>query len=242
MDILGELRNRQTAAGDLAADYITSDTYGKLLIEIDYVQGAAPNQEAVSVLMDTARDVLDKDVVNNAVRGEIPGESQGHKYTWQEISDLEEAHRDNYPSGDTMVLYILYLDGGSVEDQGDQRVLGAAYRGSSVVMFKGNVREASCTDCGILSNKPEERFVERAVIVHELGHILGLVNNGIPMQRPHEDPDHEAHSRFEDSVMYWAVESSAINNIFDRGSSIPYEFDEYDREDIRAVRTGEVSP
>lgn len=35
--------------------------------------------------------------------------------------------------------------------------------------------------------------LEAATLVHETGHHLGLLNAGIPMVRPHEDPSKGAH-------------------------------------------------
>jgi hypothetical protein len=45
-------------------------------------------------------------------------------------------------------------------------------------------------------------FVEQATVVHEFGHLAGLVDNGVPMVSPHLDPEHAKHCTNEVCVMY----------------------------------------
>ena len=146
---------------------------------------------------------------------------------------LERAHRSMYAQGNQAVLYMLYLDGGFERDNSETSSLGAAYRGSSVVMFKGNLKAAS-KQSSLDLTKPPLKEVEEAVLVHELGHVLGLVNHGTAMVRPHEDRDHPGHSSNDASVMYWAVESSAIGAIL--GQYPPDDFDSDDKADLQAAR------
>ncbi len=54
-----------------------------------------------------------------------------------------------------------------------------------------------------------QRYVEQATVVHEIGHAIGLVNNGLPMAATHEDSAHVHHTTNSDCVMYWAVESNS---------------------------------
>ena len=135
---------------------------------------------------------------------------------------------------------MVYVAGGSQDDTSDGKVLGAAYHGTSIVMFKGTIN--ANTGGGALSGKPPTAFVERAVLVHEFGHAAGLVNLGAPMQAPHEDASHPHHSTNQKSVMYWAVENSAglvgiVNCItLPNDCGIPYQYDDNDKADLRALR------
>ena len=54
----------------------------------------------------------------------------------------------------------------------------------------------------------------------------------------HEDKDHPGHSNNEDSVMYWAVESSDIGNII--SGDLPDEFDQDDKNDLSGMKSGEI--
>jgi predicted Zn-dependent protease with MMP-like domain len=246
MQALDQLRNpfgsRHVKPGELNEDFIRDDEYSKLLIEIDHVPGDGPHPEAVDKLRSAAEEHLAKDSIEITTTPEVEGKGEDYRYNLRdEIVPMEDKYRDNYAEGNTAVLYFMYVDGGSDTDTEDRKVLGTTYFGSSIVMYKGNIRDTSCSNCGIASTKPQLKFVERAVIVHELGHALGLVDSGTPAQnedRVYQGDQCKCHSDRTESVMYYAVESSNINNIFDGGESIPYQFDQYDRQDIRNVREG----
>lgn len=215
--------------------------HAKLLVELDYPAGASANAEAKSVLRSaiaeaTGRDASNVEIVESA---DIPAD-RSKKYTLNDLIALEAEHRDRRSGGDTAVLYVLYVAGGYSEDAGDSRTLGVAYSGTSVAIFKGNIQEATRSRVigGITVPTVEERCIERAVLVHEFGHAAGLVNNGAPMVRPHEDPDHPKHSSNKRSVMYYAVENTVdLFALFTGGcSDIPYQFDADDKADLAALR------
>lgn len=224
--------------GDRAADLVSAKDYAKLLVEIDHPPNAAPHPGALEVLKATLREVTAKTSIEVELEASIPSEP-GKKYSFSEIEALEDKHRDRRSSGDTAVLYVVYVAGGSSEDTDEGKVLGAAYRGTSLVMFKGNIRANS--GGGPLSGQPPEEVVERAVLVHEFGHAAGLVNLGTKMQRQHEDPENPGHSSNRNSVMYWAVESSAGLALLcqlglGNDCGVPYQFDADDKADLRALR------
>ncbi len=52
-------------------------------------------------------------------------------------------------------------------------------------------------------------WVESLAVSHALGHALGLVNRGVPMRLPHEDPASVGHCENPNCVMSAAVESGA---------------------------------
>jgi hypothetical protein len=63
-------------------------------------------------------------------------------------------------------------------------------------------------------------LLEATVLNHEFAHLLGLVNNGTPMQTDHQDEAHGHHCDNEDYLMYWTVETSdALSNLI--GNSNP---------------------
>jgi len=229
----------RSGPGDRAKDYLKAAPFTSILVEIDSVTGAAPEDAAVSLLQQRLGEATGK-TVQVAKSGGVPGQGSGHKYSIDEVAGLEAQHREHQSGGSQAVLYVLYLDGGSTSDGSDTKVLAAAYRGSSVVVFKQNIRDASCaSNCfplpgGIGNTKPTTAAVEESVVVHEVGHILGLVNLGTPMQSAHEDGSHPHHSSNSGSVMYWAVETSAIGSLL--GQNPPTDFDANDRADLQAAR------
>jgi hypothetical protein len=82
-------------------------------------------------------------------------------------------------------------------------ILGVSFGETGViVMFKDTVRSSS-------SLPNIQRFVEQSTLVHELGHAIGLVNNGVPLTTPHHDAPHGAHCTNESCVMYWQNEGAS---------------------------------
>lgn len=235
---LDQLRDPGTP-GAWALDYLTDDDYSELLVELDYESGAAPNDATVSMLRNTLEEVLNKPGgVEIRLSADIQGKGEGAKYSFAEIRDLERASRDHHSSGDRAVMYVMFLNGGSDQDSGDGRVLGAVYSGSSMVIFKDNLRHThdQCRGQLLNVNCPSLARIENAVVTHELGHVLGLVNlnpEDVPMVHEREDPDSPGHSRYERSVMYFAVRTSGGVLDLITGRGLPTEFDQYDREDLR---------
>lgn len=227
--------------GSAAREIVDPREHAKLLVEIDYPAGSAPNDEAKAVLKSTLAEVTGRDPsrIEFLETADIPADS-GKKYSLNEIIQLENEHRDRQTQGDTAVFYVLYVAGGYEDDSGDSRVLGIAYKGTSLAIFKGNIKAATRSQVvgGISVPTVDEECIERSVLVHEFGHAAGLVNLGTPMQRPHEDAAHPGHSANKKSVMYYAVENSVdLFALFTGGcSDIPYEFDADDKADLAALR------
>jgi predicted Zn-dependent protease len=232
-----ELANQRSGPGDMAKDFISGKEYSKLVIELHHPPGVTPNADALADMQSVVRGAIEKSSIQIQTHADAP-DGQGKTYTWNEINELEKKIRKAYSKGDTAVMFLLYLNGGSEKDDGSSAALGAAYHGSSMVIFKSNIKKLSRGDGGLIpSFRPDERFVERAVLVHELGHLFGLVNLGTKMVRDHEDPSNKGHSANEESVMYWAVESSrGLETMLNRGASIPYRFDANDLADLNAVK------
>jgi hypothetical protein len=236
----GPLADRISHVGAANHDLVSARAYPKFYVEVDSPPGAAPNGDALSAFRDALAQVSGRsagDITLDTSDTSIPAEDRA--YSDQEIQDLESKHRSHHTGGDTAALYVLYVAGGSTADSGSGKVLGEAYRGTSLAMFKGNIRATSST--GGLSTKPSEVCVERAVIIHEFGHAAGLVNLGTRMQSPHEDGSHPGHSSNQGSVMYWAVDGSAsiLNLLTPLGGGceqqIPWHFDDNDVADLHAL-------
>lgn len=205
------------STGVSARDFLSDATYTSLVVEVDHVQGQAPSSSALQLLQTRLQERCNKPggiaiVVDDA----IP--SGGSVYSVAANQALEAQHRDQFASGATAVLYFLYLDGQSDQDTSSGRVLGWAHGPSSIGIFRESI-EASAN---ALATAEE---VEGAVLVHEAGHVLGLVNNGTPMVSNHEDAAHRAHDVNDDCIMYWLIETSNIRDLVLNLGSLPTQFD-----------------
>jgi hypothetical protein len=206
-------------------DYLSSSDYTTWVIEVDSVQGQAPSSGALDLLRSRLLEVADKPG-GIEVRQSETLDSRGGTWSSRDIVDLDAATQDVKTGGKTVVTHLLFLDGRFETDN----VIGVAIGHGTIAIFSETIRD-SCTPLnGCLSGTDS---VFRAVLVHEFGHAMGLVDNGIPMVRPHEDPDHPAHSDNDGSVMYWAVETTNIFNLFRGGP--PTTFDGNDKADLCAI-------
>lgn len=77
--------------------------------------------------------------------------------------------------------------------------------------------------------------VETAVLTHETGHLLGLVDLYLATGR--QDSAHPGHSSNKGSVMYWAVETTDLVTAFGQGGP-PRNFDAADLADLANIRDG----
>ena len=146
-----------------------------------------------------------------------------------DVRDARWKHGGDAMGSDTLHWYFLFPSGMYT----DESVLGVAVDASTIAIFKDSVDEAEG-----LFGRPSNEEVERAVTVHEAGHLLGLVNLVYESPISHEDSGHPGHSNNEDSVMYWAIESNNVGNFI--SGSLPDEFDDDDKSDLEGMASGEL--
>ncbi len=104
------------------------------------------------------------------------GSLEGETYTSDRILALADTHLPIVPEDGVIVYRAIWLDGTWEEDGASQPgVLGVSLGRTGVIgMFKPVIEGTSVLD-------PVRRFGEQATILHEVGHALGLVNNGVEM-------------------------------------------------------------
>jgi hypothetical protein len=88
-------------------------------------------------------------------------------------------------------------------------VLGVAYGASSMVIFDASIGKYAGG-----FGQPSKTSLESAVSMHEIGHILGLVNNGSDMVTDHEDKTNVRHCSNKDCLMYYQAETSDMLSNF----------------------------
>ena len=213
------------STGACRYEILRGDPYGELLLEISYVQGNAPDSGALDLLKQRILETTGKSTVSVKQHA---FSSDDDSSTLDEVVALEEPERTHHKGGGTFVIHLLYLNG----EYGDNPdALGVAYRGSSIVIFKEQVEDAA-----FLFVSAQD--IEKAVLVHEYGHLVALVNIGYISPHDHEDADHPGHSNNEDSVMYWAVESVDLGTQL--AGEPPNQFDSDDLDDLRRMREGKL--
>ena len=212
--------------GGLTLACLQDDKFEKMEIHFLYESGYDP------IAMDLVRtrllEVCDKpDGIT--IRADETDFSIDSIWSSDDVRDARWKHGGDAMGSDTLHWYFLFPKG----TYNDDSVLGVAVDASTVAVFKDSVEDAE----GFLG-RPSSEEVERAVTIHEAGHLLGLVNLVYQSPIDHEDPDHPGHSSNDDSVMYWAIESNTVGNFI--SGNIPDEFDADDKSDLEQMASGEL--
>ncbi len=206
--------------GGLVLACLNSSYYTDLVIEIDYEVDQKPRPETLDLLIDRINSVCEK----QSVSYELSLTNFEHDGAWtsDDIRLKGRETRETNAMNDNQLRFHFMFPSGSHSDSG---VLGVAVDASTVMIFVDTIKEAEN-----IIQRPSWEDIEAAVTIHEFGHLVGLVNLVYTSNVDHEDPDHPGHSSNEDSVMYWAIESSDISNII--FGTLPNDFDNDDRGDL----------
>ncbi|WP_228527814.1 zinc metalloprotease [Pararhodonellum marinum] len=212
-DNLPNITAAKRAVGQSANEMLSDQYFTRMTLEIQYMPGFEPHPEMIENLGQFLQFRLNKSSGINLVLREIESEEKT-SYSIADIRRIEDSNRTAYNMGNELGMYILILDGTYEEDTGNSFVLGAAYRNTSAVLFGKRIKDNSGT-----LGRPTPQVLETTVILHEMGHLMGLVNIGSAMVHDHEDPDNQSHCDNENCLMNWRVETSLLFNFL--GGSIP---------------------
>ena len=226
LDILPE---KKGVPGGLTLACLRSSMYTSMVIEIDHDPGYRPYSSSVDLLIDRLESVCDKPAGISVEYFEV---DFGHDGTWsaQDVRDKGWEQKDTSPRDGTTLYWQILFPAGTYDSDS---VLGVAVDASTVALFSDSIDDSAGP-----FGRPSVEDVENSVLVHEVGHLLGLVNLVYESPVDHEDPDHPGHSSNDDSVMYWAIESTDVANfIF---GSLPSDFDDDDRADLAGLADGSI--
>jgi hypothetical protein len=203
-----------------------SDSIGSFEVMVFYEAGAEPMAGNISGTTTPIWELTKKTfaaLFNNHVGrfifvpsllGQFIQLTDQNKTVWTD-STLVKLGRQNAPDlvqqGDARIS-IFFLNG---TYNGNPDVLGVHVRGSAFAfVFKDAVN-------AVTGDAKSRAYIEQSIVVHELGHVSGLVNNGVPLATPHEDPAHPKHSTNAECAMHWKIESrgSALSAVANAVSS-----------------------
>jgi len=214
--------------GGLTLACLNSSVFTELVIEIDYEVDQKPRPETLDLLVERINSVCDKQSVSYELF--LNDFNKEGKWSDDEIRLTGRDTRENNAMNENQLRFHFMFPSGTHENE---NVLGVAVDASTVMIFVDSIKEAEN-----LIQRPSWENIEAAVTIHEFGHLLGLVNLVYDSKIDHEDPEHKGHSSNDDSVMYWAVETSDIANI--AFGSVPNDFDADDKQDLIDLSNGEV--
>lgn len=148
---------------------------------------------------------------------QIPAQNKS-SFTQDEILQLAKDYQSTLSSENQAVVFVIYLDGYfSLNGQEQTNVLGISVGSFTVAIFKPVI--SAIPGGGPFGGDPKYQ-VEQAIVVHEVGHAVGLVDNGVSLQSDHLDEAHGKHCDNTNCVMYWANEGAGGASSLFGGASV----------------------
>jgi len=188
------------SVGASANELLSSSKYKSLTVEVQYMPGFAPDNNALTQLQQFLSNHLNKPGGITITTRQIAAAS-GTTLNAQQVHQIEKQNRSEFSNSDGIAVYILYTNGEYTNNQ----TLGIAYRNTSAALFGKTIRDNSGGVGQVSRTK-----LEATVLQHELGHLLGLVDNGTSMQTPHKDAGHGSHCNNSNCLMFYASETTDI--------------------------------
>ncbi|MBF5041348.1 hypothetical protein FGE12_03045 [Aggregicoccus sp. 17bor-14] len=222
-----------------ALDLLRASPYSRLELEVDSVPGKAPRAASISFIESALAKVVDKPAGVKVVLDQQDVASRGADHVWTdaELFPLAQQTFGNNGAAGTIRMHVLFVDGSYQNPD----VLGIAWASTHLVLFKDVIEHYCRQDPSSLVSDAVCAASEQGVWLHETGHLLGLVNNGLSMVQPHEDATHAKHDASDQCIMYWAFEApSSIQLLAKRlGAGSPQlEFDAACQADLAKGRAG----
>ncbi len=205
--------------GQFAGVLLAPGAARSLVLDVRVQSGASVDGDTIGRIAELLRAQSGKPV---AVHGPTMLSDSAQVHDADAIRRLADTQGE--PDGtDVAVVHLFYLSG-RFSDEG---ALGVAVRADTAAVFPDEIASAT-------SPFASAARIERAVVTHELGHLLGLVD--VYLERNRDDAEHPGHSPNRASVMYYAVESDLVAQLF--GGPPPVDFDSSDLADLRTIRAG----
>ena len=222
---------RRGVPGGLTLACLMDDQFTTMVVEIDHAPGRAPASSTVDLLEERLSEVCSKPGGISVELQETAFEEL-ESWTADDVRRVALETREAPPMDGQVLRWHLLMPDGAYEEES---VLGVAVNAADVAIFGERIEDSEN-----FLQRPSAEEIENSVAVHEVGHLLGLVNAVYRSPRDHEDPEHPHHSSNDESVMYWAVESSSLNAVFT--GSLPDAFDEDDLADLADLQDGTIEP
>lgn len=211
-----------------------------LRFELDAVQGLSPDASTLEYLGAFVERALDKpDGIAFDADETLAPRGPEHAWTFDELDAFSRQHASDDADG-PVSIHVVFVDGSYASAEDGGTVLGLAWGERYIALFQDAIR-SGCSG-GLLGAVSSEacEIAERNVWAHELGHVIGLVDNGLSLQTDHRDADHGRHDVSEGCLMYWAYDRPAMFDVLlsrlDSGQSTDVDFCENCWADLNAAR------
>jgi hypothetical protein len=184
--------------GTSAKDLLGSSGYNSLKIEIQYMEGYAPDAGSIDKFLFFLESRLNKPMGVEVVQQPIAA-SNKTGFTIPEIAKLEKQYRSIFTRQNELTIHIFITDNKCSSSD----ILATAYWNTSFCIFGKALAENSGGP-----GQVSQPVLLATLLEHEFCHLLGLVNQGTLMQTAHTDPASGDHCNNPSCLMYYDVEST----------------------------------
>jgi len=185
--------------GSSARRFLTATPFQSLVIEINYMPGFEPDAATLSAFSSFLSTYLNKPEGIRIRKNAIPASGKDRLST-TDLVQMERDYRTAFTYGSTITLHVLITDAAYSDDE----TFATSYWNTSFALF-GKTVAANTGGSGEISRQQ----LLATLLEHEFGHLMGLVDQGSPMQQPHKDVDNGAHCNNSKCLMYYAIETDA---------------------------------
>ena len=190
------------SVGKSANPLLSAATYTILNLEIQYAPGMQPQDQSVTNLVNFLKTYLNKPGGINVTMKQV-GSIGTAPVSSQDIANFEDKNRSIYTVNNSISIWIYFAD----VDYTTPDVAGISYWNTSIAIFEKSIQAKT----GGITQASRVK-VESGTLMHEMGHLLGLVNTGTPMVKAHEDAAHGQHCSNTGCLMYYAIQTSGLMN------------------------------
>jgi|GEM_PF-3380628 len=165
--------------GALSPPLFEQEKINSLTLEIQPMGAAQLSQEAYNHVKDfLVRELAWEPgqvsiTVNPSISNYEDPYSEPGRLSLRWAREVEKRIRKRRPTGKQGALFLLISDARSVDQTDTARPFGLAHRATSLILYHPAIADASGGE-----GQPLRWRLEAAVVEHELGHLLGLVNTG----------------------------------------------------------------
>ena len=187
--------------GSSGKDILSDQNYKSLEIQINYMPGYAPADTVLNHLKNYLTELVRKPVGIN-IYPALVSPTVASPISLNEVVNLEKTIRTNFTRSQTMSIHIMIIDA----EYQTSDILGISYWNTSMCVFGKTVSKFSGRTGLVSKNQLMITLME-----HEMGHLLGLVDQGTPMVTSHKS-NNGAHCNNSNCLMYYIIETNSYGN------------------------------
>lgn len=191
-------------SGSSALHLLQAAEYDSLVIELQYMPGMRPQDATIEYMLNFLRTYLNKPKGISVYIKAAPSAGK-NGLTFNDITLYTSIHRSSYTKKGIIAIYLLFADTHYATTSG---MLGLDYFNTAICIFEKTIQEKSGG-----TGQASRVKVEAGILLHQFGHLLGLVNNFAPMVNNHLDPVNKRHCTDVNCLMYYSIETTGLMNI-----------------------------